>query len=162
VAPATAYGACPLTRATTADLVAALDEVKLAYTDVEPDAFTPPREKARAVVPCLSDAIGHHVAAELHRTEGLRGVRRPGSRERLSLAFAAARSLEPSFVVSERRWSPKATRWRVPTTRQNGRSSGFELAPPKTWAPRVRRTRGLRPRPADQPTVVQLFGDDGG
>ena len=69
--PATAHGACPTTRATTADLVAALDEVKLAYTNVDPDAFRAAAEQARALVPCLSDAVGHHMAAELHRAEGL-------------------------------------------------------------------------------------------
>jgi hypothetical protein len=156
--PVTAHGACPLTRATTADLVAALDEVELAYTDVEPEAFRVAADKAREVVPCLSDAVGRHVAAELHRTEGLAAFvdRNP---ERASLAFAAARSLEPSFVFptslvpeghpvarayDEAQWTTEA----------------IDLVPPKrghlAFDGRERTSR-----PADQPTVVQVFHDDG-
>jgi len=157
-APVTAHGACPTTRATTADLVAALDEVKLAYTDVEPEAFRAAAEKARSVVPCLSDAIGHHVAAELHRTEGLAAFvdRNP---ERASLAFAAARSLEPEFefptsLVPEGHPVARAyedAQWT---------DERISLVAPKHGHLAFDGREGLG-RPAEQPTVVQLFDEDG-
>jgi hypothetical protein len=156
--PATAHGACPSTRATTADLVAALDEVKLAYTNVDPDAFRAAAAQARSLVPCLSDAVGHHMAAELHRTEGLAAFveREP---DRASLAFSAARSLEPSYTFptslvpeghpvarayDEARWNGEATL----------------LAPPKRGHLAFD-GREQNARPSDRPTVVQVFGDDG-
>jgi hypothetical protein len=157
-APVTAHGACPMTRATTADLVAALDEVKLAYTDVAPEAFRAAADKARGLVPCLSDAIGHHEAAELHRTEGLAAFvdRNP---ERASLAFAAARSLEPRFEFPTS-LVPEGH----PVARAYAEAQWTEerivLVPPKRGHLAFD-GRESQSRPADQPTVVQIFGEDG-
>jgi hypothetical protein len=80
--------------------MSALDEAKTAYGNLEVDAFRTALEGARATLPCVTDEVTSHVAAELHRFEGLLAFfdRQP---DRSTTAFAAARSIEPNYRFPE-------------------------------------------------------------
>lgn len=90
---------CPEPR-TTADLVSALDEAKGAYGNLDVDAFRAAVQRARGALPCVTDEVTGHLAAELHRFEGLLAFfdRDPS---RSTTAFAAARSVEPNYRFPE-------------------------------------------------------------
>lgn len=79
-----------------ADLVSALDQAKAAYGNLDVDGFRAAMAHARTVLPCLSDEVTTHLAAEMHRFEGLHAFvdRMP---EKATTAFAAARAVEPNY-----------------------------------------------------------------
>jgi hypothetical protein len=85
---------------TSADLVAGLQTARDAYSDLDLDAFRDAIYDVRLVVPCLSEALTPHDAAEVHRFEGLLGFveRDP---DRSARAFAAARAIEPMYRFPE-------------------------------------------------------------
>lgn len=98
--PATALAAdCPKPT-TTADLVANLDRAQDRYGDLDVDGFRTSMIEARLTVPCLREELSRHLAAELHRSEGLLAFldRNPSHS---TIAFAAARSLEPNYRFPE-------------------------------------------------------------
>jgi hypothetical protein len=96
---AAADAACPNPRST-ADLMSALDEAKAAYGDLDVDGFRAAIDRARADLPCVTDEVTPHLAAELHRHEGLLAFfdRQP---DRSTTAFAAARRIEPDYRFPE-------------------------------------------------------------
>lgn len=91
---------CPSGPKTTADVVAELDDAESAYGGLKVDAFRAAMAEVRAAVPCLSEEVTSHVAAEIHRYEGLLAFldRVP---ERSMAAFAAARAIEPNYKFPE-------------------------------------------------------------
>src|SRR5688572_19383475 len=79
----------------TADLEAALLEARRSLERLDTTAFVTATDRVDAVVPCLGEPMTPHLAAEVHRTKGIRAVteRNPDA----SRYFAAARSLEPAY-----------------------------------------------------------------
>lgn len=92
---AVAHGACP-TPTNTADLVSALDDAKEAYGNLEVEAFRAAMGRVHERLPCLEEEVTRHLAAELHRFEGLLGFLDRDS-DRSQRAFASARAIEPNY-----------------------------------------------------------------
>jgi hypothetical protein len=95
----TASAGCPAAL-TSADLIAALDDAKAAYSNLDVTEFRAAMARVQVGLPCATDEITPHVAAELHRFEGLLGFL-DRITERSLTAFAAARSIEPNYKFPE-------------------------------------------------------------
>lgn len=90
-----ARAACPVP-SSTADIVSALDDAKIAYGNLDIDAFRVAMGRVHQGLPCLNEEATRHLAAELHRFEGLLGfLDRDADRSRS--AFARSRSIEPNY-----------------------------------------------------------------
>jgi hypothetical protein len=146
--------------ASSADLVSGIQLAADAYSDLDLAAFRDAVYGMRLVVPCLTEPLTPHDAAEVHRFEGLLGFveRDP---DRASRAFAAARAIEPNYRFPESM---------VPAG--NGALADYSAIDPDSGA----RDRVPLPlegrilfdgqpapeRPRDFPTVVQLIDPAGG
>jgi hypothetical protein len=157
VAPRVGRAECP-TAATTADLVAAIEQSYQAYADVDTEAFRTASDKVVATVPCVSDGIARHLAAELHRHVGFVAFVAK-DRDSATLAFSAARGIEetwrfPEFVVPS--GHPIAVMYE-------------EAAPPSAWVDVPAPAEGVvaidgvesTKRPVGVPSVVQIYDGNG-
>jgi hypothetical protein len=90
-----AHAACPTTQSS-AELVSALDDAQEAYASLEVEAFRAAMDGAHQKLPCLNEEVTRHLAAELHRFEGLLGFL-DRDMERSQRAFASARAIEPNY-----------------------------------------------------------------
>src|SRR5688500_15029340 len=79
----------------TADLEAALLDARRSLERLDGTAFGAATDRIDAVLPCLGEPMSRHLAAEVHRTKGIRAVteRSPDA----SRYFAAARTIEPAY-----------------------------------------------------------------
>lgn len=92
---ATARAACPAAIPTTTfanDLALA----QASYTELDVEGFRAAMARAHEDLPCLDEEIPPHLAAEMHRFEGLLAFLDRRS-DRSTTAFAAARSIEPHY-----------------------------------------------------------------
>jgi len=94
--PAHAQPTCD-TSTDTADLQASLDAAEKAFGRVDVEAFDQAMTEVRAAVPCLDEVVSAGLVAQLHRMEGLAAFVAQ-SEEKAVVAFAAARSIEPSYT----------------------------------------------------------------
>ena len=85
---------------TSADLVAALGEAETAYGNLDVDAFRAAMLRVDEELPCTTDELTPHLAAEIHRFHGLLGFLER-AHDRSLTAFAAARSIEPNYRFPE-------------------------------------------------------------
>jgi hypothetical protein len=92
---AVAHAACPTPQGS-AELVSALDDAKDAYASLEVEAFRQAMDGVHQKLPCLDEEVTRHLAAELHRFEGLLGFLDRDT-EHSQRAFASARSIEPNY-----------------------------------------------------------------
>ncbi|MCO4747428.1 MAG: hypothetical protein KC912_21690 [Proteobacteria bacterium] len=97
--PSGAWAACEAP-ATTLDLQQDLDASELAFSKLDLEAFTAATDSARAAIPCLNETLPRAVVAQIHRFEGLRAFA-DSDPEAASLAFAAARAIQPAYVFPE-------------------------------------------------------------
>ncbi len=86
--------------ADTAELQAVMERAEDAYGALDLVSFTAATDELHGVLPCLADPLSRPVAAHLHRMHGLRAFVDQES-EDAKLAFAAARSLQPSYRFPE-------------------------------------------------------------
>ncbi|MEQ1571857.1 MAG: hypothetical protein ABMA64_39890 [Myxococcota bacterium] len=85
---------------TTADLTDRLAAAQQAWIELDVDRFKDELTALDAALPCTGDVLGRHLVAELHRFEGLRSFVDRDSERSIS-AFAAARSIEPTYRFPE-------------------------------------------------------------
>ncbi len=85
------------TPTSTQDVFDAVGSAHADLTEVDIDAFKAHADQAMAAVPCVTDSFNKHMAAELHRLQGLRRAI-DGEKVRSAQAFAAARTLEPAYA----------------------------------------------------------------
>jgi hypothetical protein len=90
-----AHAACPTPQGA-AELVSALDDAQEAYASLEVEAFREAMDGVHEKLPCLDEEVTRHLAAELHRFEGLLGFL-DRDMERSQRAFASARAIEPNY-----------------------------------------------------------------
>lgn len=157
--PLTAGAAeCP-ERHSSADLMAALDSAESAYTKLEVDQFKAGTDRARTLLPCISEPLIKPHIARLHRFEGLRGFvdRDPA----LSVsAFAAARSIEPGYTFPEA-LVPLGNPIREEYTAADLSTGTFDTVPqPAEGALRINGDITTE-RPTGWPAVVQLIDASG-
>jgi hypothetical protein len=84
----------------TVELSSSLEAAQGNYAELDVAGFREAMDDARRVLPCLRDPITRHLAAEMHRFEGLLAFvdRQPA---RSTTAFAAARAIEPNYRFPE-------------------------------------------------------------
>lgn len=84
----------------TADVETSLAEAEAKFTNLDMDGFRRAVDQAFVALPCVREPVPRHLAASLHRWRGLRAYvdRDPDTSTR---AFAAARSIEPSWTFPE-------------------------------------------------------------
>lgn len=142
----------------TADLEAALLDARRSLERLDTGAFVAATDRIDAVVPCLAEPMTPHLAAEVHRTKGIRAVteRNPDA----SRYFAAARTIEPAYKFPST-LIPEGN----PVRREYGafdlQSGGYDALP----APRegtLTLDAGTKLfRPTEWPTLAQYMGADG-
>ncbi|MEQ1505666.1 MAG: hypothetical protein ABMB14_25760 [Myxococcota bacterium] len=156
VAPADA--ACP--RGTSsAELVALIEGARSAYGNLDMVGFHAAMVTLDGAVPCLTDEVTAHLAAEVHRYQGLRGFldRNPTSAR---TAFAAARALEPNFKFPES-LVPAGNPVLVEYVAIDP-DAGVRLSVADPVDGRILFDgRPIAERPRDFPTLVQLVDGDG-
>ena len=149
---------CPEPKST-ADLQDALDTAGTRYSALDLDGFKQSTDQARLILPCVSDPVPRHLAASMHRYQGLRWFidREPTLSTK---AFAAARSIEPKYtfpttMVPE--GNPVLKDYQAVSI-----SSGTFETVVEPAAGRIQFDgRSKLDRPTAWPTVVQIFDDAG-
>ncbi len=141
------------------DLTSVLVRAEASYSDLDVDGFNATMAEAHALVPCLKDGVTRHLAAELHRFEGLKGFL-DGNPGQSTIAFAAARSIEPDYDFPETlvpAGNPVRDDYAAvdPTT-----GKVIELGEKEAGWIQIDGRQGLE-RSASFPAFIQLF-DDGG
>jgi len=144
---------------TTADLASLLERAQASYGDLDVDGFNASMDEARTVLPCLKDGVTRHQAAELHRFEGLKGFL-DGNPAQSTIAFAAARTIEPEYEFPET-LVPAGNPVRDDYTAIDTAVGKTDELPPRAagWI-QIDGRQGLA-RSTAFPALIQLF-DDGG
>lgn len=91
----TAQASCPITISTTT-FADDLAQAQATYTELDVDKFRTAMGQVHEDLLCLDEEIPPHLAAEMHRFEGLLAFLDRRS-DRSTTAFAAARSIEPHY-----------------------------------------------------------------
>jgi len=94
---ALAWGCEPTTNA---QLSSEVQAAQLSYAVMDDEAFVASVDRAAAMVPCLTETVAPSVVAGLHRVQGMRSLMN-GDEPQGTLFFAAARSIEPEYVLAE-------------------------------------------------------------
>lgn len=84
----------------TQDLVEVLERAEAAYQEMDLDGFRVEADEAARALPCSSEVLPRPLVARYHRLQGLRAFVVRDS-DRAPLAFAAARAIEPAYVLPE-------------------------------------------------------------
>ena len=153
-----AAAGCP-TPVTSADLIAALEDAKDAYSNLDVTLFRAAMARVDLGIPCSSDELTEHVVAEIHRAEGLLGFLDRAT-DRSLTAFAAARSIEPNYKFPETLvpvGNPVLADYE-----QLDPDGGQTMRVGEPVSGRILFDGSQVPaRPRNFPTVVQLIDDDG-
>lgn len=154
---ATARAAEPCA-ATAAELTETIEEAQRALERLEPDAFVAATARLDTLVPCLAEPLSRHLAAEIHRTKGIRAVseRDPGA----SRFFAAARALEPAYKLPSS-LIPEGHPVRTEYAAFDLTTGGFEPLPPPAEGTLTLDASPKLYRPTSWPTIAQYLGADG-
>lgn len=153
-----ARAACPDRTASTSDLETALTEARRALERLDTGAFVAANDRLDGLLPCLGEPLSRHLAAELHRTKGIRAVteRNPDA-ERY---FAAARAIEPAYKFPST-LIPEGNPVRTSYAAFDLTKGGFDaLAPPRDGTLTLDGATKLY-RPTDWPTVAQYMSAEG-
>ncbi len=143
---------------TAAELEQTLSEANSDYQALDIEGFLEATDRADKQLPCVTEVLPRGVAAELHRTLGMRAV---GERDKAAGGwFAAARSIEPSHTLP-RELVPMGHPVRLAygeVDLSTGTFSGLGAPHGDLWFDGRRTTR----RPNNWPTIVQWTTPDGG
>jgi hypothetical protein len=82
-------------RLSTAELDGLLGDARRSLEKLDTELFVKTTDALDLAIPCLGEPLTRHLAAEIHRTKGIRAVseRDPEA----PLVFAAARTIEPAY-----------------------------------------------------------------
>ncbi|MEQ1506207.1 MAG: hypothetical protein ABMB14_28500 [Myxococcota bacterium] len=92
-----AWAACP---ASSADLLAALEDAEAGFGNLDLDLFRVASDTAAADVACLAETLPRPLIARLHRVQGLRAFV-DDDPVAAAAAFASARAIEPNYQFPE-------------------------------------------------------------
>lgn len=142
----------------TSALQSSLQEAMWALEHLESARFVDATDAIQAAIPCLSEPLSRHQAAEVHRALGVRAV---GDRDPAAAArFAAARSIEPAYTFPSA-LIPQGHPVRLQYSAMDLATGDVDVVEaPASGVLRFDGRQG-RHRPADWPTLVQLLADDG-
>jgi hypothetical protein len=148
---------CP-TEVPAINLQATLDAVEIAYGAGDDAAVSSTTWRAQAELPCVREQVTPSLAAQMHRVVGLEALS-GGRREASLAAFAAARTIEPSYQFPDSvaaQGSPAFDQYvsAIP-------ANTFTLAPPSRHGELYINGRATRDRPTESPAVVQVLDRTG-
>jgi hypothetical protein len=137
----------------------AIDAAYAQYANLDVDGFRASADRAQSLLPCVTDPVSRHLAAEVHRLAGLRGFvdRDPDASTR---AFAAARSIEPAYAFPTTLVPPGNPALADYTAIDPASGRTTPLPPPKSGHVQLDGTASTA-RSTSFPTVFQHLGDDG-
>lgn len=152
-----AHAACDRP-ASTADLEAALLDARRSLERLDTTAFVTATDRIDAIVPCLAEPMSRHLAAEVHRTKGIRAVteRSPDAPR----YFAAARTIEPAYKFPST-LIPEGNPVRTAYAAFDLKSGGYDPVPPPREGALTLDAGTKLYRPTDWPTLAQYMGADG-
>lgn len=154
-----AFGAdCPQSTTSSA-LEDQLAEARRGLERLDQARFVAATDAIDRLLPCLGEPISRHLAAEVHRTRGIRAVtdRDPDA----SRMFAAARTLEPAYKFPST-LIPEGNPVRVEYAAFDLAKGTFETLRPPSEGTLQLDGRSQPFRPNDWPTVAQYLNADGG
>jgi hypothetical protein len=154
-----ALAACPTPAPTSVLLFSHLTAAQQAYVALDVPRFRDLMDQVHADLPCVSDEVTKHLAAEIHRYEGLEAFL-DRSQDRSTKAFAAARSVEPTYRFPDAvvpAGNPVLADYTA-LDPDDGRTE--RVAPPLDG--RIQFDgQPTETRPADFPTLFQLIDSEG-
>jgi hypothetical protein len=150
---------CPSPRPTAAALFERLAAAQTAYAGLDVPKFRAAMAELDLGVPCVTDEIPKHLAAELHRFEGLREFLDRNT-ARSSAAFAAARTIEPTYRFPESLVPAGNPALQDYVSIDPDKGRAVDLPLPLDGRLMIDGMAGVR-RSTDFPTLVQLFDGDG-
>jgi hypothetical protein len=95
VLAATAFGSDCERRLSTAELDGMLAEARRSLEKLDTETFVETTDALDLAIPCLGEPLTGHLAAEIHRTKGIRAVSERDPQA--PWVFAAARAIEPAY-----------------------------------------------------------------
>jgi hypothetical protein len=148
---------CPRT-ISTAELDRLLADARRSLERLDTRQFVETTDAVDLALPCLGEPITRHLAAEIHRTKGIRAVsERDPDAERI---FAAARSIEPAYKFPST-LIPDGNPVRIEYSRFDLATGTVERLPdPAGGSLMLDGTSNLW-RPIAWPTVAQYLAADG-
>lgn len=148
---------CP-NRVSTTELDGLLGEARRSLERLDTALFAETTDALDAALPCLGEPLTRHLAAEVHRTRGIREVseRNPDA----ARTFAAARTIEPAYKFPST-LIPEGNPVRVEYASFNLRDGRFAPLPPASEGTLTLDGMSNNYRPIDWPTVAQYLGPDG-
>lgn len=144
--------------ATATSLTETVEEAQRALERLEPEKFLAATDRLDALIPCLAEPMSRHLAAEIHRTKGIRAVSDRAADA--SAYFAAARSLEPAFVLPST-LIPEGHPVRQAYGAFDLNAGTFDPIPPPAEGTLTVDANPKLYRPTSWPTVAQYLGPDG-
>jgi hypothetical protein len=144
--------------ASAAELTETIEAAQRSLEHLEPDQFVQATDRLDGLLPCLAEPLSRHLAAEVHRTKGIRAVseRDPGA----SRFFAAARALEPAYKLPST-LIPEGHPVRTEYAAFDLTTGGFEPLPPPAEGTLTLDASPKLYRPTSWPTIAQYLGADG-
>jgi hypothetical protein len=158
VLAATAFGADCERRLSTSELDSLLAEARRSLEKLDTQLFVDTTDALGVAIPCLGEPLTGHLAAEIHRTKGIRAVSERDPQA--PWVFAAARAIEPAYKFPST-LIPDNHPVRIAYA-QVDLSKG-QVAPlrPASEGTLMLDGRQNAWRPMDWPTVAQYLGPDG-
>lgn len=144
--------------ATAADVTETIESAQRALENLDPDRFVAETDRLDALLPCLAEPLGRHLAAEIHRTKGIRAVSERDAAA--SRYFAAARSLEPAYKLPST-LIPEGHPVRTAYAAQDVTKGTFEPVPAPAEGTLTLDAGQTLYRPTTWPTIAQLLAADG-
>jgi len=158
VLAATAFGADCERRLSTSELDSMLAEARRSLEKLDTQLFVETTDALDLAIPCLGEPLTGHLAAEIHRTKGIRAVSERDPQA--PWVFAAARAIEPAYKFPST-LIPDNHPVRLAYA-QVDLSKG-QVAPLRPASEGTLTLDGRQNawRPMDWPTVAQYLGPDG-
>ncbi len=144
--------------ATTTSLTQTVEEALRSVEHLEPDKFVAATDELDRLLPCLAEPMSRHLAAEIHRTKGIRAVseRDPDART----FFAAARALEPAYKLPST-LIPDGHPVRTEYAAFDLTTGGFDPIPAPQEGTLTLDANARLYRPTSWPTIAQYLSADG-
>jgi hypothetical protein len=154
-----ALAACPSPPPTSVQLFEQLATAQAAYGALDVPGFRAAMTEVDQTLPCAADEVTRHLAAELHRHQGLRAFLDRDT-DRSTGAFAAARAIEPTY-----KFPVEVVPAGNPVLNDYGAvdpDAGRSVRVPPPLEGRIQLDGEVtEERPVDFPAVVQLFDVEG-
>ncbi len=144
--------------ATATELTETVEQAQRALERLEPEGFITATDRLDTLIPCLAEPLSRHLAAEIHRTKGIRAVSERDATA--SRYFAAARAIEPAYKLPST-LVPDGHPVRQEYAAFDLTGGGFDPIPAPAEGSLTLDAGPKLYRPTSWPTIAQYLGADG-